>query len=199
MDKFIMGIDIETGGPHMGNNPLLAVGLCVYKLNNLGLQLQSTIEIHFEGDINKYDKQTLKFWKENSKSWEYIKKDCVLEEEGAKRLINFVKKWQKKAFDKNTDFCIVTDNCWFDDTWISNLFSKYGGFPLRHNNYTGYTKLSHVIDINQLMLGARLAGVKIPKFEYKNIHDHTPVNDAKKIVEKYYNFIKYTNFLKKQK
>lgn len=199
MDRYVMGIDIETGGPKLGYNPLLAVGLCIYKIDNMGMKLLAEIEVHFEGDIEKYDRKTIQFWKENPEAWEHVKSDCVSEEEGALKLIDFVKKWQKLAIDKKVDFYTITDNCWFDDTWISHLFSKYGGYPLRHNYYSGYTRLSQVVDINQLMSGARMCGIKIPKFEYENIHDHTPVNDAKKIVEKYYNFICYTKKIQKYK
>lgn len=197
--KILMGIDIETAGPQMGVHPLLAVGLSVWELGQYDTEqaLLDDIEVHFNGDINKYDRGTLEFWRKNKAAWAHIKRDCVSEEEGAKQLINFIKGWQLYAFNKNISFCIITDNCWFDDTWTSNLLCKYGGLPLRHNYYTGYTKLSNVIDINQLILGARLCGIyNIPDGNVKRDLAHTPVSDTKKIVGKYIAFVNYTKKIK---
>ena len=199
MEKLVMGIDIETGGPLMYKNPLLAIGLCIYRFKNNLMILEDELEVHIEGNINDYEKDTLNFWNDNRDAWEYIKQNCISEKDAALKLITFIKQWQKYSIDNNLMFYTVTDNCWFDDTWISALLSKYGGNPLRHNYYTGYTKLSQVIDINQQIAGFRYSKIKIPEFEYTNIHEHTPVSDAKKIVEKYYNFINYTKTIKKNK
>lgn len=34
---YLMGVDIETGGPVVGTHPLLAVGLCIYQWNGNSL------------------------------------------------------------------------------------------------------------------------------------------------------------------
>jgi hypothetical protein len=196
MTKILMGIDIETAGPILGLHPLLAIGFTVWEFISPDNYHQlDEIEVHFHGDINSYDETTLNFWYRNPDSWDHIKSNCVPENIGANLLIEFIKKWQKEAYKNQYSFCIITDNCWFDDTWISNLLCKYGGNPLRHNYYTGYTDLSKVIDINQLILGVRMCGIQYetPKFEAA----HTPISDTKNIIKKYICFIDYSKKIKK--
>lgn len=189
-----LGLDVETGGPVPDKNPLLAVGFCVYigdKQHNL--EFLDACEVHLDADVDTYDPDTLEFWKKNPDAWDCIKKDCVAPDVGATQLIDFLKIWQKYSLDNKLTFKIVTDNCWFDNLFVSLLLSRYGGQPLRYNYFTGYMKLENMIDLDQRVMSlVRDLG---KPFSYKDFtpsvpHDHTPVNDARGIVEKYAFFLK---------
>ena len=110
-------------------------------------------------------------------------------------MITFLKKWQTEAVDNKLAFKTITDNCWFDDTWISWFLCTYGvavgGQSLRYNYCSGYTKVAHMIDINQRV--ATDAQITLGHFKSTVPHDHTPVADARGIVERY---VHYMNALK---
>lgn len=94
-------------------------------------------------------------------------------------------------------FKTITDNSWFDDTWTSWFLCIYGkkegGLPLRHNYYTGYTKVADMIDLNQRTKAAATdLNSPIGSFKPSVPHDHTPVSDARGIVERYVNYMTVT-------
>jgi hypothetical protein len=190
--RYVMGIDIETGGPIVGKHPLLALGLCVYKFDNNNLHYLDGLEIHMDAPLSKYDAETLEFWNNNEEAWNKISCFYKEKEEAAYLTIEFIKKWQKKSLENNLPFFIVTDNCWFDDTWLSSFLCSYGGNPLRHNYYTGFTDSKFMIDIEQMKNGIKLLGIEIPKNKTSVPHDHTPLSDSRVIVENYYYLLKYT-------
>ncbi len=203
MKKCIMlGCDIETGGYVLDKHPLLAVGLCIYLWDGKdldGLSLLDVCEVHLQGDESAYDPGTLEFWHKNVEAWDIIREDIIPESEAAAILISFLKKWQLYAIENSLPFKTITDNCWFDDTFISWFLCRHGGLPLRYNYYTGYTKLCHMIDVNQRIeaFTAELSG-KILPFTPSVPHDHTPVSDARGIVEKYVNYIMSTKAYRKR-
>lgn len=197
---YLLGIDIETAGPAIGQHPLLAIGMCVYSWNGKCddknvLKLLDTVEVHMDGDISEYDPSTLQFWKNNKAAWDIVRSDTVTKTEAAETLVKFLKKWQSKAATNKVAFKTITDNCWFDDTWTSWFLSTYGshvgGRPLRDNYYSGYTKTCHMIDINQRIAAVTsdMSGIKMLPFKPSVPHDHTPVSDSRGIVEKYVNYM----------
>jgi len=202
--QYILGVDIETGGPILGTHPLLAIGFSVHYWNGNSnsnskskLTLEDVIEVHMEADESCYEDDTLNWWKKQKDAWSVIKKDCVSDKEAAEKLVEFLKKWQKIAIDKGASFKIVTDNCWFDDTWVSWFLCVHGkdvgGLPLRNNYYTGYTKCSNMIDVNQRIQAASGdLNCPIGSFTPTVPHDHTPVSDSRGIVEKYVNYMQVT-------
>lgn len=198
--QYILGVDIETSGPIIGVHPLLAIGLCVYHWNGntnekfSKLKLMDILEVHMEAKEQDYEQDTLNWWKRQD-TWEQIKSNCMSKEQAAELLVAFIKKWQGIAIELNTPFKTVTDNCWFDDTWTSWFLCVYGkhvgGLPLRQNYYKGYTKVDHMIDLNQRTKAA--SGdlcCTIGPFTPSVPHDHTPVSDARGIVERYVNYMK---------
>ena len=189
--QLLLGLDIETGGPVIGKHPLLAIGMSVYQWDGKHkLTLLDTVEVHMEGQESDYDRNTLAFWKKNPKAWEYVKSDTISNKKAAEQIVDFLKAWQGKGRVK-----IITDNCWFDDTFTSWFLCTYAkdGLHLRHNYYTGYSKLADMIDVNQRIAAMRELGCTPLKFKSTVPHDHTPVHDSMGIVEKYVNYVKSVN------
>lgn len=197
---YLLGVDIETGGPILGTHQLIAIGMCVYKWNGKdmdGLELMDTCEVHIEGQddlLKDYDADTLSWWRGHQASWDIVTSDTVSKEEAAEQLILFLRKWQSVALNSKLAFKTIVDNCWFDDTWTSWFLCTYGkhlgGLPLRYNYYTGYTKVDHMIDINQRTKALSDAGLSLDsKFESSVPHDHTPVSDSRCIVERYVHYM----------
>jgi hypothetical protein len=208
MKKVILQtFDIESSGPVVGKHSLLAVGITAYEFYFKGdkpiLNLLDTIEVHVFNDPIVYDEQTRQFWKENSESFNIINTNLIEKEIAAERLIDFIKNYQRLAIDNSYDYKIVTDNCWYDDTFLSWFLCVYGldGLPLRYNYYTGYMKINQVIDlsqrINSLKIDANIElDISVPN---QTPHDHTPVNDAKGLAEQYVKYIIATKQLKNHK
>lgn len=197
-ERYILGFDIETGGPIIGKHPLLAVGMCLYHYNPFVTEqtLIYSIEVHIEASLLSYDESTrCNFWEKNLKAWDEIRTSTRTPEEAAYLLIEFIKKCQKKAIDDSILLYTVTDNCWFDDTWLSSFLCSYGGNPLRHNYYTGFTPHEQMVDLNSLVNGYAYSGYKKPFLKAKTQHDHTPLSDAKNIVERYMDFV--VNYVKR--
>ena len=144
----------------------------------------------YRRDEDKYDPGTLEFWHKNQDAWDIVKSNTVPDTAAAAMLIAFIKRWQLYAIDNSLHFKTITDNCWFDDTFISWFLCKHGGLPLRYNYYTGYTKVCHMIDVNQRIdtFVSDMCGKLLP-FTPSVPHDHTPVSDARGIVEKYVNYL----------
>lgn len=199
----LFGVDIETGGPVVNAHPLLAVGFCIYSWDGRcrptdgGLELLDTIEVHIAADTKEYEPETLDWWQKQSSAWEVVKSNCIPKREAAEKLVEFLKKWQKVALDKHMEFKTITDNCWFDDTWTSWFLCTYGsdvgGKPLRHNYYSGYTKVDNMIDLNQRTKAATAdLGIRLGRYRPSVPHDHTPVSDARGIVERYVNYMNET-------
>jgi hypothetical protein len=193
----LMGFDIETGGPIIGKHPLLAIGFCVYKLSKdyETYEFIDSVEVHIDSKEEDYDQNTLKFWQNNPEAWKTILTNTLDPEKAADVLIQFLKKWQKYSIDNNHNLRMITDNCWYDNAFISWFLSMHGGNPLRENYFTGNNRLQNMIDINQRTdaLNSDLGGIcKLDKFIPSVPHDHTPVADARGIVEKYINYLKCT-------
>lgn len=203
---YLMGVDIETGGPVVGTHPLLAVGLCIYQWNGKDLNkldLIDTCEVHIEANIQEYEEDTLQWWHGQAAAWAAIRENTVDMKTAAGMLIKFIKKYQTQAAEANRPFKVITDNCWFDDTWVSWLLcihgKEYGGLPLRYNYLSGYTDSCNMIDITQRRKAVQEdAMIKMPPFEPTIQHDHTPVADSRNIVEKYVHYAYHIAQVRKQ-
>lgn len=191
--SILLGFDIETGGPIIGKHPLLAIGLCVHKLTKHGLELLDTCEVHLHADENEYKESTLEFWKKHPDAWDTIKQHCIPPQEAAKLIIDFIQRWQCYAKGNNLTYKVITDNCWFDNAFLSYFLSQYGGLPMSENYIAGYIKLDNMIDVNQRInalttdLGKCL---DMKSFVPSVPHDHAPFSDAIGIVEKYVYYLR---------
>lgn len=200
MKKYIIqAFDIETSGPNIVLHNLLAVGIVTYEFSNNGCKFIDSLEVHIDGDI-VYDNSTKEFWNKNQDAFDNIMLNREDPSVCASKIINYLTKWQKCAIDKNINYRIITDNCWFDDTWLSYFLCKHNGQPLRYNYHTGYMKTDNVIDINQRVQAIKSdCCIDINLYiQNKTPHDHTPVSDAKGIVEKYYTYLSATKPYRKK-
>ena len=201
--KYILSYDVETTGPRIGINNLLAVGLAVAKFDKNGYEFVDSIEVHIENEALIFDKGTCEFWGKNKEAFDKLTQGAIDKHICADMLIDFIKKYQQLAFDKQCEFLFLTDNCWFDNLWINWFLCVYGtdGYPLRYNyinvnefNEPKYMALDKCIDLNQRVQAIKgdinqiEFNIKVPIEEHVS-HDHTPVNDAKGIIQKYWQYM----------
>ena len=205
--SIFQSFDIETGGMVLGKHPLLAIGTSVYEYNKNGTYiLLDTLEVHFHGNEEDYDPDTLDWWKQQD-TWDTIKSNCVSLQEGAEMLKAFIEKWQQEAiFNRRTSYSVLTDNAWYDVVWIDWLLCTYTdeGRPLRQSyvgsyDKEGWMRIAHVIDVNQRVQGLSATGLGLNMAAApKSVrHDHTPVHDSMGIAERWFHFLAQTKKLRK--
>ena len=200
--KIIVAFDVETSGFNLINHDLMAVGLVAYKYNSQKNECLETLEVHINGPLEdgqyRFDPITkAEFWNRNQKALDIIMIDRKSPEICAGDIIDFLIKYQQYAITHKGTFIFVTDNCWFDCTWLSYFLCKYDkrGQPIRQNYFTGYMPINNVIDISQCIRTIKsdiCLNIDIKSDNTFTPHDHTPVNDAKGIAEKYFKYIKNT-------
>ncbi len=122
---------------------------------------------------------------------------------GINKIVDFIKKYQQLSIDNDYTYQILTDNSWFDETWISHYISLYSdGYPLRHLYFEDkYMNVSNCIDLNQRIQGIKNdcnthMSIHVPYTEHVP-HDHTPVNDAKGLFQKYFYYLIETTKIRK--
>lgn len=193
----VQTFDIETIGPCVGQHPLVAIGTTIHGYDKSNkFELLDSLEIHFEFDLTTSDADTLVWWQssENTEAWQHIQTNPVSLAHGAAQLQEFIDMWQRRAIEEwGRSYTVLVDNAWYDDTWISWLLCHHGGRPLRHTcvpsyDKNGWMRVSHVVDISQRTAALNDVNVSVGFKDFKSTtpHDHTPVNDATVIAEKWF-------------
>mmetsp|Transcript_36594 Transcript_36594/g.62300 ORF Transcript_36594/g.62300 Transcript_36594/m.62300 type:complete len:224 (+) Transcript_36594:78-749(+) len=213
MNNIVLTFDIETLGPDVGRHPLVAIGAVAHEFNRKTGQfhLLETLELHFNFEMEDADPRTLQWWQsdENKQAWEDLRANAVSLPDGAATLNEFILKWQCEAIEvRKSSYNILTDNAWYDETWISWLLCTHtqNGHALRKTNYPdygkgGWMKIGNCIDVNQRVDALNDLGLSIglsSKFRCSVPHDHTPVNDAIGIAEKWFFYLRETKELRKR-
>jgi len=218
--KFILSYDVETTGSRIGHNNLLAVGFVVAIFHNDKYEVLDSIEVHIENDVLVFGKGTKEFWDKNPEAFHAITQNTQDKKTCANLLIDFIKKYQQMAFDKKSTFIFLTDNAWFDNSWINWFLCTYGddGYPIRYNyidvdefNEPKYMGLDKCVDLNQ-----RIRAIKgdinqtdfnisndtapvppiVPNEEHK--YEHTPITDTKEIIQKYWEYCTSSKLYRKR-
>lgn len=191
MVVLVHAVDVETTGPRIGYHSLLSIGCCCMEIN--GSHPPQIIDQFFvtiewpRGLVFAPD--TFHFWKQHPAALTLNTTNTVPPDQAAELLIAHIKKVQHMAFMRQAHYLIVTDNPYYDIQWIDFLICQYSanGLPLRHNYFTGWMPSKHLININERIQGMHDIGIPLNMhgFQTAIAADHTPLNDAIILAQKY--------------
>ena len=200
----MIAFDVETSGPSTQRNSLMAVGIAKYLATGKSVEYLGGLEVHLEVSLENYEPSTLEFWKTQSCAWEQVKQNTIPVKEAQRLVVEFLQSAERDAEKLGANYRIITDNAWFDPEWINLLLSSPGpglGLPIRYSQLTGqYFKVTTVIDTNQWVQALGQCGIptQIKLFRSTIPHDHTPLNDARSIAEKYLYLLQRLRQIKKE-
>jgi hypothetical protein len=197
--KIVISFDIETAGHRLGYHSLLAIGMVATKVINYEYTFMESLEVHIHHDPIVFDSSTKEWWSKNEEAFNVLIQNTISPESASRQIVDFIKKYQQIAYEFDYNYQILTDNSWFDETWISHFICKYteDGYPLRHLYFQdSYMNVTNCIDLNQRIQALNndcQLKIKfyVPHEEHVS-HDHTPVNDAKGLMQKYVYYLRET-------
>lgn len=195
--KYYICFDIETNGPFIRNNSLMAIGVCILNQNDGNVVFKKAYYLGIEPNT-KHDEITWQqFWSKNTDVLNEImdlSKNCN-PSDVIKELVNDI-----DMYGTNENLTLVSDNPAFDLSWIldriqlyledsnrsrSILSQKTYSMPVSTECYArGLMKQTGNITKDSDML----AFLGLEKLPNGIVHDHRPENDAHKIAWLHYMF-----------
>lgn len=191
MVVLVHAVDVESTGPRIGYHSLLSIGCCCLEINGEHApQIIDRFLVTIEWPNGLvFDPTTLHFWKQHPAALVCNTSNTVAPEKAAELLLAHIKKIQHMAFVRKAQYVIVTDNPYYDVSWIDYLLRQYcpDALPLRHNYFTGWMPSRQLVNINERLQGMRDIGVylNMDGFCTTVVADHTPLNDAIILAQKY--------------
>lgn len=172
-DTRICVVDIETSGPSILKNGILAIGLCVGDLDGT---VKKKIRINFELDESKEfdDICVKKFWSlpGKKKVLSMLTKNTMKEKKAIEKFTSII-----DELDTNYNILMVSDNPAFDFYFINYYLELYMSRKPIHYAMGKYYR--SLIDAKSLLIAR---GKKYSDFAFLGVkHDHFPENDAEYI------------------
>lgn len=164
--------DVETNGPLINIHYLLSIGCCAIEIkgNHINQIDQFTCNIFFNQDA--CDKDTMEFWAKWPDAWSNLFWNQIGKYEAAYKFHQFVVKQPGKHY-------FVARPCWFDYSWIRNMFLIHGLTDPFH---------MRAVDYRFVALGAQIQLDTVP-----NPNKHVALYDAIEEAEMFVNFVKKVN------
>lgn len=169
--------DVETNGPLINVHELLSIGSCAVQISNGKINQidQYKCNIYFTG--KNADKDTMEFWAKWPDAWSNLLWNQIEKGEAAYEFREFVLRQPGKHY-------FVASPCWFDYSWVRNLFLSCGlsdPFQMR------------AFDYRFIALGAQ-----IPLDDIPNPMKHVALYDAIEEAEMFVNFVKRIKYIQTQ-
>jgi hypothetical protein len=188
----VIAIDIETTGPRMGVNGLVAIG--VVALNSADASLMDWRLLKVDTRHSLWDEDCVReFWNKYRHMLEFLTTasgvgtDVLLDvAEAARQLFAWIQMWREHS----KTLLIVSDFPQFDAGWINHAFATANLPPL----YTPAPGVwQKVLDTNAFHRGLKFAAVALgiserdmPRVDVRDLrHSHNPCEDARYIGVKY--------------
>lgn len=191
MTLVVHAFDVETSGPRIGKHSLMSVGAACVEISPRG---HMTVLDRFfvtvrwpEGLV--FDDNTREFWRQNHQAFLVNTSDSKPVKEAAQELYQHIYDVQRKASLRKARYVLLTDNAYFDVPWIDWFLCEHTerGQPLRHNYFTGWLGAQNVIDLSERLQTLREVHMAPDMRDFHSLtpHDHTPLNDAMRLAERY--------------
>lgn len=195
----VQSIDIETTSKHVGPNRLMSIGVTSVEIPRFTKSYvikTSFIKIKWP-DGFEYDEDTLAFWEKHKDAFVVNTCDGISPEAAAKELRDHIYDMHKLAFTRKMHYILLTDNSYFDVAWLDWFLSTYcpTSIPLRYNYFTGYMYDSHFVNLKERLQALRDIGYIITIPKQGTPHDHTALNDSKRLVEDYEYYLRTTKYI----
>ena len=190
--------DVETSSPRFGPNRLMSVGCCCLEIPKSGpVEVVNSFQTNIDwgGPFVHDHKETERFWKEHPDAFARCTVNAVAPTVAAAALEAHIRSVQDIAAKRKARYVLVTDNAFFDVGWVDWLLTTHSptALPLRHSYTAGWMTAENVVDVTQRLRALREAGFRItvPKEATASV-DHTPLNDATAIAQKYAFYRRWT-------
>jgi len=136
-----------------------------------------------------FDENTREFWRINQQAFAVNTSNAKPVKEAAQLLYEHILEVQRKAHARKVRYTLLTDNAYFDVPWIDWFLCEHTekGQPLRHNYFTGWLGPVSVVDLSERLQTLREVNMapNMQGFQSTVPHDHTPLNDAMRLAERY--------------
>jgi hypothetical protein len=209
--RLVHAFDIETAGSGLGFHSLLSIGFAGILIDGETGEVLDDDVARFKVNIAPKDGATnhvweprcrIEFWDKNPEALRLATKDPKPAAVAAALVRDHVYDLQRRAAQEGWVYTLVTDNAYFDPSWIDHFVSTTLGEPFRlaHNVVTGYMGDHQRIDVDS-RIQALIDDLCLTKevvmqgFAPCVTHDHDAINDALYIAYKYAHYIKRTDIL----
>jgi len=190
MTLVVHAFDVETSGPRIGKHSLMSIGAACVELSRGHVTILDRFFVTIrwpEGLV--FDETTRDFWHQNPQAFTTNTRNGKPVKEAAQMLYEHIHEAQRKASLRKARYVLLTDNAYFDVPWIDWFLCEHTerGLPLRHNYFTGWMGPQNVVDLSERLQCLREVNIDLNMqgFHSNTPHDHTPLNDALRLVERY--------------
>ncbi len=191
MSLIVHAFDVETSGPRIGKHSLMSIGAACVEITPRGqitVLDRFFVAIHWpEGLV--FDETTREFWRINPQAFAINTSNAKPVKVAAQLLYEHIYDVQRKAHLRKARYMVLTDNAYFDVPWIDWFLCEHTerGLPLRHNYFTGWLVPQNVVDLSERLQTLREVNMapNMTAFHSSVPHDHTPLNDAIRLAERY--------------
>jgi hypothetical protein len=190
MALVVHAFDVETSGPRIGKHCLMSIGAACVEISRGHMTVLDRFFVTIkwpEGLV--FDEKTRDFWRQNQQAFLINTTNTKPVKEAAQMLYEHIYEAQRKASLRKARYVLLTDNAYFDVPWIDWFLCEHTerGLPLRHNYFTGWLLPSNVVDLSERIQCLKEVNIDLQmrSFHSATPHDHTPLNDALRLAERY--------------
>lgn len=202
MSILIHAFDIETSSRSIGPGSLMSIGMCCMELQPNGRTelINSFFEVIEWPDGLVYDDVTREFWRTCESAHMISTTNGKPPHQVANALREHLNHVQCNAEKRRAKYRLVTDNAWFDVSWLDWFLCTYSEekLPLRHSKVFGYIPQSKLVDVSERSRVLQNIGVNLTPIVY-NRQLHHPYNDAIYIAQRFIQIHRMSRFIKNQK
>lgn len=178
----ILAVDIETSGPSLKSNGILAIGICLGDLRG-NVDKKERINVCLEEEHCFDDVCLSNFWNKPGPSLvlRTIQIDPLTPKDAIQKFVSIL-----DEYDRLYNLTIVSDNPTFDFYFLSYYMDKY--LCRKPLNYKFGKTYRNLVDTCSFSRGHRLRSgdKRLTQNMSKDIkHDHLPENDAEYIYTRY--------------
>lgn len=192
MSICVHAFDIETSSPRLGPQKLMSIGATCLTISKCGEQKTTysfSAVINWENGLIFDHKKTKQFWDHNLEAYKMNTKDGKSPHDVARMLKDHISNIQRDAYEQNVKYIVLTDNSYYDVVWLDWFLSTYSkdGLPLRINYWTGWMTSNQMVNLEERLQALKEINCFVDWSSFKATvkHDHTPLNDAIFLAEKY--------------
>lgn len=187
-------VDIECSHQEVGDRRLMSIGSCLFEVDMAPKRKGTVLRnffmvIDWGPDGLDFDAPTRSFWDELPSRIKLANtQQGSPPNEVAKAFSDFLEECQRQSTQRKAAYKIVTDNAGFDIGWLDWFLSSFnpGGTLLQKSKVMGPMH-NYIVDVRQRVatLFELNMGFTWEYFKPSVAADHTPINDAINMAQKY--------------
>ncbi len=185
---YVLAFDIEASGSSLTQNGIVSVGSSLQDENSNELK---SFQVNLALPENRsYEESCLKnFWLKNLEAYEFVSKNALPPKEAMTQFYNYLESIEKEY----PELIIISDNPTFDIAWLNLYLAEYTDrLPLNYSAKKEYRMIWDSSAVQKTLLSIKTGDftskhghIKKLGFESKWVHNHNPLNDARRIADFY--------------